>query len=404
VENVSGAALVVGGASGIGSACVAALEADGWDVVVADLRPDRSPPHGVEVDVRDRDAVHAVIEQMVETHDSLGAVVYAAGVARVTGLLDITASEWDLVTGVNLTGVFNVLTACVPHIVPGGSFTLISSVDSQAPVAGLAHYSAAKAGGEALMRSAALELGHLGIRCNAVLPGVVRTPLMAPMLARPGLSEKFAEQTPLGRLGHRSLDSGRRRDEPPRAPRAPRRPRAEADRTKGPRMSTDQQAPSNTQRCEALLREIVSIRSVVGEETTAHLWLSDRLREAGMTVEHYAVEGRRTPLVLGTFEGSGNRPAVRDAIEAFLRELEAADPESRFELGAPDGRRPDLAASRRGRPSARGCAGARSGGGGGDRRGGGGAPVQRRLGGCRGADATGRARLRRSGGDHVRSG
>jgi len=151
--------------------------------------------------VRDRDGVNAVIEQMVETYDSLGAVVYAAGVARVTGLLDITTSEWELVTGVNLTGVFNVLTACVPHIVPGGSFTLISSVDSQAPVAGLAHYSAAKAGGEALMRSAALELGHLGIRCNAVLPGVVRTPLMAPMLARPGLSEKFAEQTPLGRLG-----------------------------------------------------------------------------------------------------------------------------------------------------------------------------------------------------------
>jgi NAD(P)-dependent dehydrogenase (short-subunit alcohol dehydrogenase family) len=201
VENVSHAAIVVGGGSGIGRACVDVLESDGWEVVVADLKPDRSPPDGLELDVRDRDAVQAVIEQVVDTHEHLGTVVYAAGAARVTGLLDIDTAEWELVTGVNLTGAFNVLTACVPHIVPGGSFTLISSVDSQAPVAGLAHYSAAKAGGEALMRCAALEFGHLGIRCNAVLPGVVRTPLMASMLERPGITEAFIAKTPLGRIG-----------------------------------------------------------------------------------------------------------------------------------------------------------------------------------------------------------
>ena len=200
METVSGAALVVGGASGIGRACVDALETDGWDVVVADLRPDGSPRGGVTVDVRDRDRVNAVVAAVVGEHGRLGAVVYAAGTARVTPLLDMSSSEWELVTAVNLTGAFNVLTATAPHIVPGGSFTLISSVDSRAPVAGLAHYSAAKAGGEALMRCAALELGHLGIRANAVLPGVVRTPLMASMLDRPGVSEAFIDHTPLGRI------------------------------------------------------------------------------------------------------------------------------------------------------------------------------------------------------------
>ena len=75
-------------------------------------------------------------------------------------------------------------------------------------------------------------------------------------------------------------------------------------------MTAYQEAPPGTQRCERLLREIVSIRSVVGEDTTAHVWLSARLREAGMTVEHYAVEGRRTPLVLGIFEGHGTKPGV----------------------------------------------------------------------------------------------
>jgi NAD(P)-dependent dehydrogenase (short-subunit alcohol dehydrogenase family) len=201
VDERNGVALVVGGASGIGRACVEALEDDGWDVVVADLKPDRRAPHGVVVDVRDRDAVEAAIEQVLDAHDRLGTVVYAAGTARVTSLLDIDAAEWELVIGVNLTGAFNVLQSCAAHIAPGGSFTFISSVDSLAPVGGLAHYSAAKAGGEALVRSAALELGHLGIRCNAVLPGVVRTPLMAQTLDRPGITEAFIERTPLGRIG-----------------------------------------------------------------------------------------------------------------------------------------------------------------------------------------------------------
>ena len=75
-------------------------------------------------------------------------------------------------------------------------------------------------------------------------------------------------------------------------------------------MTIEQHAPPSTQRCEQLLREIVSIRSVVGDDTTAHVWLSERLREAGMRVEHYAVEGRRTPLVLGIFEGHGSKPGV----------------------------------------------------------------------------------------------
>lgn len=78
-------------------------------------------------------------------------------------------------------------------------------------------------------------------------------------------------------------------------------------------MPTEQQsrpAEIAAERCEQLLREIVGIRSVVGEDTTAHLWLSARLREIGMTVETYAVEGRKVPLVLGVIEGEGDGPGV----------------------------------------------------------------------------------------------
>jgi acetylornithine deacetylase/succinyl-diaminopimelate desuccinylase-like protein len=78
-------------------------------------------------------------------------------------------------------------------------------------------------------------------------------------------------------------------------------------------MATQQTTGSITvgaERCEALLSELVSIRSVVGEDTTAHLWMTDRLKELGMSVEQYAVEGRRAPLVLGVLEGDGDQPGV----------------------------------------------------------------------------------------------
>lgn len=78
-------------------------------------------------------------------------------------------------------------------------------------------------------------------------------------------------------------------------------------------MSTHQQEAAVTvdvARAEELLREIVAIRSVVGEPTSAHLWVTQRLRELGMSVEHYAVEGRKAPLVLGVLEGDGDGPGV----------------------------------------------------------------------------------------------
>jgi 3-oxoacyl-[acyl-carrier protein] reductase len=197
---VTGAALVIGGASGIGRACADALRADGWPTVIADLRPLDGDTSSIALDVRDRDAAAAAAVQVAAEHGGIGAVVYAAGTARVTPILEIEPREWDLVVGVNMTGAFNVIQACAPHLAEGGSFTVISSVDSTAPVPGLAHYCASKAGVEALVRSAALELGPTGVRCNAVLPGVVRTPLMEPMLARPGVADAFVAQTPLGRI------------------------------------------------------------------------------------------------------------------------------------------------------------------------------------------------------------
>jgi acetylornithine deacetylase/succinyl-diaminopimelate desuccinylase-like protein len=78
-------------------------------------------------------------------------------------------------------------------------------------------------------------------------------------------------------------------------------------------MATEQQSLSSgisVDRAEQLLSEFVAIPSVVGDKTTAHLWMTERLEEIGMTVEHYPVEGRTAPFVLGVIEGEGDGPGV----------------------------------------------------------------------------------------------
>ena len=78
-------------------------------------------------------------------------------------------------------------------------------------------------------------------------------------------------------------------------------------------MATEQQSPSagiSVDRAEQLLSEFVAIPSVVGDKTSAHLWMTDRLEEIGMTVEHYPVEGRPAPFVFGVIEGDGDGPGV----------------------------------------------------------------------------------------------
>ncbi|KUI01684.1 mycofactocin-coupled SDR family oxidoreductase [Mycobacterium sp. IS-3022] len=134
-----------------------------------------------EVDVRDYDAVKAVVDSGVEQLGRLDIIIANAGIGNGGNTLDKTSEEdWRDMIDVNLSGVWKTVKAGVPHLLSGGrggSIILTSSVGGLKPYPHTGHYIAAKHGVIGLMRTFAVELGQHSIRVNAVCPTNVNTPL-----------------------------------------------------------------------------------------------------------------------------------------------------------------------------------------------------------------------------------
>ena len=195
-------AFVAGGTSGIGLAVAAAFAAAGARVTIAGRRPDgpeiaREAGCGfASLDVADETSVVAALDQAEARLGAIDVLVLNAGVAQPpTSLQGLETEAARAVVDTNLLGVFWGLKHGPARMADGGSIILTSSISAVmgTPFEGL--YGAAKAGVSALARSAAIDLGHRGIRVNAVQPGPTWTP-MNPMPER--LLEIMA---PAGRKG-----------------------------------------------------------------------------------------------------------------------------------------------------------------------------------------------------------
>ena len=200
------AAVVVGGASGIGRAVAHALAADGCRVTVADrntdgaraVAADLGDPHtAATVEVTDEDSVRALFEQA----DPLDVVVNTAGYSGVGLITELAVEDFRSVVDVCLTGAFLVIKHAAPRLRDGGALVSLSSLNGRQPAAAMSAYCAAKAGLSMLTQVAALELAPHGIRVNAVAPGFVHTPLTEPATQIPGVLDEYLENTPLGRAG-----------------------------------------------------------------------------------------------------------------------------------------------------------------------------------------------------------
>ena len=195
-------ALVIGGAGGIGSAIVRALDRDAW---VAAL--DVAFPQGevgslsLEVDVTRRGVVRQELEELASARGGIDWVIYAAGIARDRVSWKMSDDEWDEVLGVNLTGAFNVARASAPMLRRSerGRLVLMSSINGVRGKFGQTNYAASKAGMVGLARSLALELARDHVTVNVIAPGFIDTPMT--MDLPEGVRRHAVARTPLGRQG-----------------------------------------------------------------------------------------------------------------------------------------------------------------------------------------------------------
>jgi NAD(P)-dependent dehydrogenase (short-subunit alcohol dehydrogenase family) len=200
------AALVTGGASGIGLATVRQLAAAGARVAVLDLGEAPGPADvSLTCDIADETAV---VEAVRRAHDELGGIAVAvlnAGVGGVAPQRDQdSGGKWDRVIGVNLRGTFLCLREVGRAMVEGGrggAIVAVTSISGFLADRRMSHYSVSKAGVAELVRVAARELGPFGIRVNAVAPGTTDTPLFASTARLPGYRARVAERAALGDIG-----------------------------------------------------------------------------------------------------------------------------------------------------------------------------------------------------------
>jgi NAD(P)-dependent dehydrogenase (short-subunit alcohol dehydrogenase family) len=205
-------AIVVGGGSGIGEAVTVACARQGArtvcldvDARAADAAAARARAVGAceagVLDVRDGAAVRDAFEEVRRRLGSLDVVVSTPGVNVRKPILDYTDEEFDRVVTLNLKGSFHVLRAAGRIMVEQrrGSIILFSSIRAQVVEPGQSVYAATKAGIVQLVRTAAAEFGRHGVRVNAVAPGVVETPLTAPIKADAAWYSAYAAKNALGR-------------------------------------------------------------------------------------------------------------------------------------------------------------------------------------------------------------
>jgi 3-oxoacyl-[acyl-carrier protein] reductase len=225
-------AIVTGAGSGLGAAIARRLAADGAHVVVNDVRAEAAETVAEEVkgdalvfDVTDAAAFHAAVDSVVAERGRLDILVNNAGVvndrrdvmersiaaqmARMSGqepepvrvLSSLTDAEFDRMMKIHVYGTFHGMRAALRHMEPAraGHIVNLASIYGLRGSPGTPEYAAAKHAIVGLTRSAGQEVAGLGIHVNAVAPGFIDTPLLAPFTGP--MMDMLKMQIPSGRLG-----------------------------------------------------------------------------------------------------------------------------------------------------------------------------------------------------------
>lgn len=205
-------AVITGGASGIGAACAESFLAEGAKVVIADMNKNgQQYVEGlcakggdalfVQTDVTKENQVELLVQKTVDKYGKLDIMFANAGIGIDGPMADITKEQWDMTTGVNLTGVFLSDKHAIRQMLKQGGGVIVNtgSVHSIVGQVGITAYCAAKGGVRLLSTTGALCYAKDNIRINTICPGYIRTPLLD---AADDQTRAFWEgMHPIGRMG-----------------------------------------------------------------------------------------------------------------------------------------------------------------------------------------------------------
>jgi NAD(P)-dependent dehydrogenase (short-subunit alcohol dehydrogenase family) len=208
-------AIVTGGSFGIGRATALAFAQKGAKVVVVDwkendetinlIKKSGAEALFIKCDVSKSSDVKEMVEKTIATFGRLDYAFNNAGIEGNSGSVkDCSEENWDKTIGVNLKGVWLCMKHEIPQMIKQGKGVIVncSSVAGLVGFAGLPAYVASKHGVIGLTKTSALECAKLGIRVNAVCPGVIQTPMIDRLTGNDKKAiEQFTNLEPVGRFG-----------------------------------------------------------------------------------------------------------------------------------------------------------------------------------------------------------
>jgi NAD(P)-dependent dehydrogenase (short-subunit alcohol dehydrogenase family) len=214
--------IVTGAGGGIGREASNVLARAGANIVVSDIAQDRGRETAAAItrdglsatffpaDLSSEQHIHALVAHAVDTYGRLDGAYNNAGVEQcAVPLHELSLEQWERAIRIDLTSVF----LCIKHQVKamletgGGAIVNTASSLGQVAIPNASEYVSAKHGVVGLTRAAAAEYGRHGIRVNAVLPGIVLTPMISRLVADPqfsGFFEKVRDRHPIGRFAQPS--------------------------------------------------------------------------------------------------------------------------------------------------------------------------------------------------------
>jgi 3alpha(or 20beta)-hydroxysteroid dehydrogenase len=199
--------LITGAGRGQGEAEARRCASEGATVVVSDvLRAEGEAVAGelpggsfLGLDVTSEEEWKAAVDHTVAAHGQLDVLVNNAGIVVMAPFLETSAADFRRIVEVNQVGVFLGMQAAARVMKPGASIINISSIDGLVGTQGLLAYSATKFAVRGMTKSAALELGPLGIRVNSIHPGIIDTAMLEGPEAEAALGA-LQSRIPLGRI------------------------------------------------------------------------------------------------------------------------------------------------------------------------------------------------------------